>query len=323
MKVAVITRTKDRGILLERAIKSIHQQTLSDFVHVIINDGGDPSIVDALVKKYDRIIKGRVNVIHNDSSNGMEAASNIAIKSVDSEYIAIHDDDDSWHPRFLEEMVSYIEGTGVEGAIARTERIYEEINGDAVKVTERDEYMPHLSHFSLYDLFAENFAVPISFLYKRRVFEKIGYYDEELRVTGDWNFALRFMRHYDIDKVDPGYALAFYHIRPHSTGVMGNSIFDPAKTHVKYHTMLANKFLREDLDKHSLGFGYLFNVGSAERGRDWTQQAMQKSIDELKQQINNQAHIIDQIRFNPQRIAGHVKSRIKESLKNIKARIKG
>lgn len=40
-KVAVITRTKDRGILLERAIKSVHKQTMMDFIHVIINDAGD------------------------------------------------------------------------------------------------------------------------------------------------------------------------------------------------------------------------------------------------------------------------------------------
>ena len=82
-KVAVVTRTKDRGVLLERAIKSVHQQTLTDLVHVIINDSGDKKVVDDLVAKYEGIIKGRVKVIHNDVSHGMEAASNKAIKSVD------------------------------------------------------------------------------------------------------------------------------------------------------------------------------------------------------------------------------------------------
>jgi len=45
-KVAVITRTKDRVLLLERALQSVHNQSMSDFVHVIINDGGDPGPVE-------------------------------------------------------------------------------------------------------------------------------------------------------------------------------------------------------------------------------------------------------------------------------------
>jgi hypothetical protein len=123
--------------------------------------------------------------------------------------------------------------------------------------------------------------------------------------------------------VDPGYALAFYHIRPNTSGVMANSIFDPSKTHVQYHTILANKFLREDLDKNSLGFGYLFNVGNAERGRDWMQQAMQQSIDAIRKQLDEQGYHIDQLRFDPRRIAGRLKMRTKNQLKKLKAKLKG
>lgn len=319
--VAIITRTKDRGVLLERAIKSVHQQTLTDIIHVIINDSGDKGIVERLVEKHAGIIKGRVKVIHNDTSNGMEAASNKAIKSVDSEYVAIHDDDDSWHPRFLEMLVAHMEETGVKGAIARTERIYESVVGDMVKTLDRDDYMPHLSHFALYDLFAENFAVPISFLYRREVYKKIGYYNEELRVTGDWDFAIRFMREYDIDKVDPGYALAYYHIRPNNDGVMGNSIVDQGSAHIKFHTMLANRFLREDLDKSSLGFGYLFNTGNTERARGWKLEEMQRKIDELTAKVDEQTHLIETSRLSFTKIKANARHGAKNFLRKVKAKV--
>ncbi len=39
--VTVITRTKNRTLLLERAIKSVLAQTREDWTHVIVNDGGD------------------------------------------------------------------------------------------------------------------------------------------------------------------------------------------------------------------------------------------------------------------------------------------
>lgn len=322
-KVAVVTRTKDRGVLLERAIKSVHQQTLTDLVHVIINDSGDKKVVDDLVAKYEGIINGRVKVIHNDVSHGMEAASNKAIKSVDSEYVAIHDDDDSWHPRFLEALTTHMDTTGIKGAIARTERVYESVIGDTVKVLSRDDYMPHLSHLALFDLFAENFAVPISFLYRREVYDTVGYYNEELKVTGDWDFALRFMRYFDIDKVDPGYSLAFYHIRPTNNGVMGNSIFDPSKAHVQYHTMLANRFLREDLDKGALGFGYLFNVANSERARGWELDEIQQRVSELSDKIDAQAQLIEESRFSFRKAKASVRGKVKNVAKKIRDKIRG
>ena len=39
-KVAVITRTKDRPIFLKRALLSVSSQTFSDYIHVVVNDGG-------------------------------------------------------------------------------------------------------------------------------------------------------------------------------------------------------------------------------------------------------------------------------------------
>ena len=47
--VAIITRTKDRPLLLRRAVESVLGQTHADWVHVIVNDGGDPAAVEQVV----------------------------------------------------------------------------------------------------------------------------------------------------------------------------------------------------------------------------------------------------------------------------------
>ena len=49
-KVAVITRTKDRSEFLKRAINSVLSQTFEDWLHVIVNDGGNSKTVDFLVQ---------------------------------------------------------------------------------------------------------------------------------------------------------------------------------------------------------------------------------------------------------------------------------
>ena len=74
-KVAIITRTKNRVLLLDRAVKSVLCQTFDNWQHVIVNDGGDANPVDELVDRYLDQYAGRLTVIHNTQSKGMEAAS--------------------------------------------------------------------------------------------------------------------------------------------------------------------------------------------------------------------------------------------------------
>lgn len=288
-KVAVITRTKARGLLLERAIKSVHQQTMSDFVHVIINDAGDPKVVDDLVKKYAGITKGRVKVIHNQVSHGMEAASNKAIKSVDSDFIAIHDDDDSWHPDFLRATTECLEETGSMGVVVHTELIYESILGDSVQEYDRQPWLPRLHSLGPYDLCRDNFAKSIAFLYRRRVFDRVGYYDESLRLLGDWDFALRFLREFEIEFLSDARILAFWHIRPNIAGSAENRDSIKSVSHEQYLTDLANKLLREDLRRGGLNIGYVFNKFHLRRSEteevtaiDQTEQKIAHDIAELE-----------------------------------------
>ena len=48
-RVAVITRTMDRPMFLERALASVAKQTFRDYVHVVVNDGGDNDAVKSAI----------------------------------------------------------------------------------------------------------------------------------------------------------------------------------------------------------------------------------------------------------------------------------
>ena len=95
-KVAIITRTKDRPLLLRRAMESVLRQTFSNWTHIIINDGGHPALCAMLAAEFRDRYAGRLVLINNNRSAGMQRASNSAIVSSASDYIVIHDDDDSW-----------------------------------------------------------------------------------------------------------------------------------------------------------------------------------------------------------------------------------
>jgi glycosyltransferase involved in cell wall biosynthesis len=80
-KVAIITRTKDRPLLLPRCIESVLSQTCRDWLHVIINDGGDPVTLEGVVSRFAGRYDGRLRIIHNSASVGMQNASNLAIRA--------------------------------------------------------------------------------------------------------------------------------------------------------------------------------------------------------------------------------------------------
>ena len=108
-KIAFITRTKNRPLMLERAMTSIMGQTLSSWIHVIVNDGGSKTEIDQLVIKHRKAYKGKLKIIHLSKSIGMEGASNVGINSCSTDFIHIHDDDDTLSSTYLEKCFKLLE----------------------------------------------------------------------------------------------------------------------------------------------------------------------------------------------------------------------
>lgn len=266
-KVAIITRTQDRILFLERAIQSVLAQTEVDWQHVIVVDAGSFEPVKELTDKYMDQYNGRLILINNEVSHGMEAASNLGIKSSKSEYVVIHDDDDSWHPEFLAKTTAQLEAPvypTIKGVITWSKRVDEEIEGNKIISIKEYGFNTNKTTVLLEDMAGGNFFPPISFLYKRDVFDEIGYYDETLRYRGDWEFNLRFLSHYDIHLIPE--ILANYHFRAANVPAKyGNSVVAGSDNHQYYDTLLKNRLLREDLQSGKFGLGTL--IASASRLR--------------------------------------------------------
>jgi glycosyltransferase involved in cell wall biosynthesis len=259
-KVAVIMRTKDRNLFLKRALKSVINQTYKEWILVIVNDGGDVNNLKNLLEAYTEY-KDKIVVINNEKSLGMEAASNKGIMAVNSDYIIIHDDDDTWELNFLCKTVNYLESTpNCKGVITHSNNIVEYVKKEKIKIKKTKSFNSNLKGMiCAYDLCNKNIFSPISFIYRREVVNEIGLYDESLPVLGDWEFNIRFIRKYDIHIIEE--SLANYHQRPKvRKGIYSNSIIGGKKTHLYYEALLKNKFLREDLDSGKFGIGTVINI---------------------------------------------------------------
>lgn len=257
--VSIITRTKDRGILLRRAIQSAISQSHQNWEMIIVNDGGDPSSVEEIVKVYAHSSQGRIKVIHNSSSLGMEAASNAGIRQSSGQYIIIHDDDDSWAPEFLEIALQKLQlhknqWPSVRGIVARAIRVTEEIKGATIVTHKKEIFRPDMKIglISVGNLLQENLFAPIQFLYERQVLDEVGFYREDLPVLGDWEFNIRFIKKYDIAQISD--EIAFYHHRlTDRTSAYGNSIIAGHEKHIFFNQVLKNEWIRDDLKAGRIG----------------------------------------------------------------------
>lgn len=284
--VAVITRTRDRPLLLPRAIASVAAQSFTDYVHVIVNDGGSAADVENALRASGAS-RARIAIITIPTSSGLEAASNAGIAQCRSEFVAIHDDDDSWHPDFLKRTVEVLRRTSAAGVMTSMDCVIEELVDGAIVETGRTRFGPDLKDVSLLRQLENNELTPIGFLFRRDAYEAVGRFDESLPVIGDWEFGIRFLRQFDVEYLAHEPRLAHYHHRPAVLqGPLGNSVFARRAAHDHCTTALRNRLLREDLDAGRFGLGSLMAL----------QHQILANRDLLRTLTEDRAHQIESIR---------------------------
>jgi glycosyltransferase involved in cell wall biosynthesis len=244
VSVAIVMRTKDRPVLLDRAIADVCAQTFSGWQLVIVSDGESDAATESIVRRHEAALAGRVTVLRNEVSRGMEAASNQGIKATDSAYIAIHDDDDTWHPEFLRRTVAHLDATSDAAVAVRTEIVWEDVDGDKITEQGREVFCSDVHSFTLSEMLRHNRTVPISVLYRRAVHDEIGYFREDLTAVGDWEFWLRLaLTAHSLGFLD-GDPLAFWHQRRGAKGPMANSVIAQDSVHKDLDLLLRDEALR-------------------------------------------------------------------------------
>lgn len=252
VKVAVIMRTKDRPLLLRRAIHSVVSQTFGDFCVCIVNDGGDRGEVDQAVQEADRSLAGRIKIVHNEVPAGREAAINDGVRATESELITLLDDDDTWDPQFLSKTVGALEDPAVMGVSTRSAVVYETVIGTQIETGGAEILAAELDQITLAEILLRNTIPTNSFVYRRSVYDEIGGYDGSLPVLADWDFNIRFLLKYPVHFID-GQPLSFWHHRRESGGAMGNSVVT-SRDHEIYRARIRDRYLRDALsESRSLG----------------------------------------------------------------------
>lgn len=232
--VSIITRTRNRALLLRRAADSIMGQAgAPPWEWIIVNDAGKRKAVEEIASAAQTRFPDRVKLLHLEASGGMEHASNAGLRLAKGHFVAIHDDDDSWESGFLRKMAGWMDAPGREsfaGVVCHSTRIVEEVIDGAIRTIDQNPFNDSLREIKFWEMLQMNRYPPISFLFRREILKECGGFDEGLPVLGDWEFNLRVLARYPVGLLPE--RLANYHHRPpRETGAYANSITQGHRRH--------------------------------------------------------------------------------------------
>lgn len=255
-KVTIATRTVDRPEFLARARETLLGQSEQAFEWIIVNDGGQRQPAEDCAETARRAGLD-VTVIHNDVACGRGAAANQAVRAGQAPYIVLHDDDDALHPEYIEDTTRFLDQKPhYGGVITQVFKVTETVDQ---RETGRVILEPYTQPVRLIDMAERNVFPPISFVYRRDIFEKTEGYDEAVPVLEDWVFNLRFMESADIGVIAKPLADYFWRTDQDGTHPAANTVVAGRGEHFEYDVLIRNRFLREDMSHNKIGLGFLVN----------------------------------------------------------------
>ena len=184
MKISVIIPAYNSEAVLMDAVQSVCNQTYLSYICeiVIVNDGSKDQTAKVMQQIAKQVTQVPITLI-NKENGGASSARNAGIKAASGDWIALLDADDEWLANKLERQVQTLqEHPEIDflgcGSDDRTLRILFH------KVTK-------LYHASVRDLCIKSFPVTPSILFRKKIVDTIGYFDEHKKYMEDADFCLR------------------------------------------------------------------------------------------------------------------------------------
>ena len=213
MKVSVITATYNREGTVVRALSSIKSQTYSDIQTVVV-DGASQDNTISLVTP----LLGENDILQSEPDLGIYDALNKGLALAEGEILAfLHSDDLYFDNNVISEVVD-----------AFSDETVDVVYGDVVFFSGRN-VMKIKRRYRSDTLSEKNLAWGImpahpAIFIRRRVYEKIGYFDTDFKIAGDYEFLCRVVQYADLKAVYLSSVLVRMQLGGLSTGGFRNTI---------------------------------------------------------------------------------------------------
>lgn len=157
MKVSVIIPAYNAEKFLAEAVESVRAQSWPGEVEVVVCDDGSRDGTAEVARSLERVV-----LIQHSQSKGVSAARNLAVNKSSGEVIAFLDADDLWCPEKLEQQLAELAQADKASLVFG---LCQEFDASGP----RGEYRPT--------------CLPTTCLCPRAVWERVGEFDEELKMA--------------------------------------------------------------------------------------------------------------------------------------------
>lgn len=196
-RVSVIIPTHNRSDSVGWAIQTVLKQTETDLEVIVVNDGSTDD-TEKLLKAWSRCDSRLRHVTIPNS--GLAAARNVGITSSRGKYLAFLDDDDWWRRDKLAKQLRLFKTSKYRGGLGLVYCWHYWVNGRSkiegeLKISKRGDVFPEIIKGNM--ICGSGSAA----LVKKECFEKVGIFNNRLKLAEDWDMWIRIANRYFIDFV--------------------------------------------------------------------------------------------------------------------------
>lgn len=184
IKISVIIPMYNNENTIIDTLESVRNQSVYKCIHeiIIINDGSTDNS-KKVVENYSDENKNLPIKLINKENGGVSSARNIGVLQSNGNFIALLDSDDIWLPSKIEmqikTFIQYPEIDFLGGGY----------NNTKLKILNKN--ITTLYKASLKDLCLKSFPATPTVMFKRKIIEEIGLFDEAQRYAEDTNYFMK------------------------------------------------------------------------------------------------------------------------------------
>lgn len=181
--ITIVITAYNEESLLGYAVQSLLLQTYRNIEIIFIDDASIDSTIEVFESACKKYSFTNYKVIMFKENKGPFITKNIGLQNAKGDYITFHDADDWAHPQRLEEQIKKFEDENIIASISQLIRIKK--NGE-------------LFSKAIYPI---NRIAMVSLMFKREVFEKLGYFYTD-KLGADTEYFQRIKQYYGDNRVD-------------------------------------------------------------------------------------------------------------------------
>jgi glycosyltransferase involved in cell wall biosynthesis len=189
LKISIVTPSYNQATFLPSTIRSIRDQNYPNMEYIIIDGGSHDGSVD-IIRQYEKFLTYWVS----EPDRGQSDAINKGWKRVTGDIVGYLNSDDLLLPGSLDRVSAFFE---------KNENI-DFIYGNAIYINESGETIGRLHGypFDLHLLLLRKITIPQpAMFFRKSILDDIGYLDENLHYSMDFDFWLRTAKHHTLEHI--------------------------------------------------------------------------------------------------------------------------